>query len=455
MGSSRFLTAQVSLVPIAAERCAMISENGLWSVLFGFLSTMTLASSPNPTNELGCAPGAYTNEEGAIAALATGPDGRNRYTLSNGARGLLGVNDAPLSCHEGVLVSRNGTAWQPVELHTTRTTFDVGGAMLVGELIEPAGVSEPPLVILAHGSEDFGWLGGVVQIPYLLAANEMSVFIFDKRGTGLSTGEFTMNFDRLARDLAAASREAKRVADGRYSSFGLIGFSQGGWVAPLAAQDVQPDFVVINYGLVMSPQEEDAEEVQLEMRAMGYDAEALSKARMVTDATGTIMIGGIERGLPLLQAVRAEFRQEPWFDQIRGEFTGRILAMTDAELVAHSDVLNRYDIEYDYDALAALRELSMPTLWIDAGEDREAPPELTLERLRMLRDEGRPIEIAVFPDTDHGIVEFEMQSDGTRLYGNHAYGYLALLSDWSRGCLASSYGRAEMIGLSNRRDDCV
>jgi pimeloyl-ACP methyl ester carboxylesterase len=382
------------------------------------------------------------------------PGGPVLYSFRDGARGVLGGEGAALVCQGGSLVGADGASWQRIETRTTRTTFDVDGATLVGELIEPEGVENPPLMVLAHGSENFGWVGGVVQIPYLLAADGISVFIFDKRGTGLSDGEFNMNFRRLARDLVAASEEAKRLAEGRHSSFGLAGFSQGGWVAPLAALDVEPDFVVVNYGLVLSPQEEDAEEVQLEMRAMGYGPDALAKARAVTDATGAVMIEGIERGLAGLEAVRSAYGDEPWFSEIEGEFTGRILSMSNAELLEAGDSLNRFDIEYDYDAMAVLQALSAPLLWIAAGEDRAAPPELTLERLNSLRSEGRPIEVAVFPDTDHGIVEFEEQPDGSRVYGNRAQGYFALLSDWSKGCLAPAYGRAELIGVASRREDC-
>jgi uncharacterized protein len=190
------------------------------------------------------------------------------------------------------------------------------------------------------------------------------------------------------------------------------------------------------------------------MRRMGYGPDTLARAREVTDATGAVMIHGVESGLDRLRTVRRAHGDEPWFDEIEGEFTGRILALSEAELRASSDTLNRLDIEYDYDSMAVLGNLSVPLLWIAAGEDRVAPPEITLQRLDWLRDEGQPIEVAVFPGTDHGMVEFEEQADGSRVYGDRAAGYFALMSDWSRGCLVSDYGRAELIGVDDRRDDC-
>jgi uncharacterized protein len=433
------------------QRSRATSRAVLMAVLIG---AVALDASPVRAERVECPIGAYVSPEGAVAALTTTPNGRTRYTSFDGGRGVLGDRGAALVCREGALLGADGAPWRLVELRTTRSRFEVDGATLVGELIEPAGVEHPPLVVLAHGSEDFGWLGGVVPIPYLLAAKGLAVFIFDKRGTGLSGGEFHMNFRRLAQDLIAASEEAKRLAEGRYSSFGLVGFSQGGWVAPRAALEVEPDFVIVNYGLVVSPQEEDAEVVQAEMRSMGYGPDALARARRVTDATGAIMIHGVERGIGRLEEVRRAYGDEPWFHEIRGEFTGRILAMSEAELRSARDSLNTLDIEYDYDAVSVLRELSVPLLWIAAGEDRVAPPEITLERLGRLRNEGSPIEVAVFPGTDHGIVEFEEQPDGSRVHGDRAEGYFALLADWARGCIASDYGRAELTDLSDRRPDC-
>lgn len=402
-----------------------------------------------------CDPGPYASVQGEKAALTIGAQKETRYTFQQGARGSLDDEDASLQCRDGILLGADGSTWRPVEMRITRTSFEVDGDTLVGELIEPVGVQSPPLVALAHGSEDFGWLGGAVPQPYLLVAEGISVFIFDKRGTGLSEGGFSMNFQRLARDLAAASTEAMRLAEGRYSEFGLVGFSQGGWVAPLAALDVQPDFLVVNYGLVLSPQEEDAEEVKDELRRLGYGPDVLARAREVTDATGAIMIEGVEAGIGRLDQARRAHGDQPWFHRIQGEFSGRLLAMDRQALLEAGGRLNRHDVDYGHDAIAILRSMSVPLLWIAAGDDRVAPPRLTLQRLGRLREEGVPVELAVFPDADHGVVEFEEQADGTRIYGGYAAGYFPLLSDWINGCLIGKYGRADLASVTSRRPDCV
>src|SRR3546814_4024148 len=92
-----------------------------------------------------------------------------------------------------------------------------------------------------------------------MAAQGISVFVYDKRGTGGSEGEYTQNFELLAADAAKALDTARGMTAGRHGRAGFFGGSQGGWVAPLAATRTKADFVAVGFGLVASPIEEDRE----------------------------------------------------------------------------------------------------------------------------------------------------------------------------------------------------
>jgi dipeptidyl aminopeptidase/acylaminoacyl peptidase len=82
-----------------------------------------------------------------------------------------------------------------------------------------------------------------------------------------------------------------------------------------------------------------------------------------------------------------------------------------------------------------------------AREDSVAPSAPTLARLDALRREGKPIDIAIFPDADHGIRRFTARADGSRApLAGYAEGYLQLLADWMRGLTRSVYGRAVLAG---------
>jgi dienelactone hydrolase len=73
-------------------------------------------------------------------------------------------------------------------------------------------------------------------VPYVLAGHGFAVLAFDKRGTGASSGSWRdVGLEPLADDVAAAARllAARVEVDAR--RIGIVGFSEGGWVAPLAA----------------------------------------------------------------------------------------------------------------------------------------------------------------------------------------------------------------------------
>jgi dienelactone hydrolase len=95
-----------------------------------------------------------------------------------------------------------------------------------------------------------------------------------------------------------------------------------------------------------------------------------------------------------------------------------------------------------------LRRLKVPLLWVLAEEDREAPIPATRAILLKLIAAGRPIDAHVFPDTDHGMVEFSVNADGSRTPTRITDGYLKLLADWIKGDVHGTYGRASALRLS-------
>lgn len=100
------------------------------------------------------------------------------------------------------------------------------------------------------------------------------------------------------------------------------------------------------------------------------------------------------------------------------------------------------EVIWDYDSAATLMRLRVPLLWVLAGEDREAPIATTQALLSGLIAQHRPISAYVFPQTDHGIMEFRTDPDGTRVPTRITEGYLRLLADWIKGEVRGSYGRS-------------
>src|SRR3546814_19211988 len=122
-----------------------------------------------------------------------------------------------------------------------------------------------------------------------MAAQGISVFVDDKRGTGGSDGEYTQNFELLAADAAKALDTARGMTAGRHGRAGFFGGSQGGWVAPLAATRTKAAFVAVGFGLGASPIAEDPEPVGSEGGAAGIGR---GSGRGRVCQVGSISVGG-------------------------------------------------------------------------------------------------------------------------------------------------------------------
>lgn len=84
----------------------------------------------------------------------------------------------------------------------------------------------------------------------------------------------------------------------------------------------------------------------------------------------------------------------------------------------------------NYDPMPVLRNLDTPQLWILAADDHDAPSAETKRRLLGLQDKGKPITVAVFPHTEHGIYEYETTTDGKRVDTRNPEGYFAMMRDF-------------------------
>lgn len=127
---------------------------------------------------------------------------------------------------------------------------------------------------------------------------------------------------------------------------------------------------------------------------------------------------------------------------MHGDVTFALLAMSSEELKQKGPLLLA-GASWQYDPMPVLRHLDTPQLWILGGEDADAPSAETIKRLRDLQKSGRPIALAVYPHTEHGIYEFETKPDGTRVNTRNPDGYFDMMRDYILdGKLHGQYGDA-------------
>jgi hypothetical protein len=422
-----------------------------------------IASESKTASPEDCQTGTYRFSDGEIIDVARSDGDMFRWRIFDGTTGVLhkkqgdswtstlGWTDHPdghtasfTRCVTGDIEFDHKRAHR-IPFDGTDTVFDGrGGVKLAGRLVLPKGKDPVPVVVLVHGAERESARESYA-LQRLLPAENVGAFVYDKRGTGGSEGNYTQDFDTLADDAVAAMREARRIAGERCLRIGYQGGSQGGWVAPLAATRAPVDFVIVSFGLAVSVIDEDQEEVALEMRLKGHTQPEISKALEVATAAEAVFESGFTDGFERLDAVRAKYRNEPWYKDVHGNYTHFILPYAAAEArEKFKDSLP--GTPFRYDPMPTLRAVNAPQLWILGEDDLEAPSAETSSRIKTLITEGKPITLAVFPHAEHGMTEYEIARDGERVSTRYAPGYFIMMRDFARnGQLSGSYGSSVVL----------
>ena len=410
-----------------------------------------------------CQIGAYRFSDGEIVDIARSEGDTFRWRKFDGTTGVLhkkgdgswtstlgwtdrqdGHTASFTRCATGE-IEFDGKKAHRIPFDVTDTVFEGrGGVKLAGRLVLPKGNDPLPIVVLVHGAEQESARDSYA-LQRLLPAENVGAFVYDKRGTGGSDGKYTQDFDTLAGDAVAAMREAKRIAGARCARIGYQGGSQGGWIAPLAATRAPVDFVIVSFGLAVSVIDEDQQEVALEMRLKGHSQPEISKALEVASAAEAVFESGFTKGFERFDAVRAKYRNEPWYKDIHGNYTHFILPYTAAEIRGKGkDFI--FGTPFRYDPMPTLRAVEAPQLWILGEDDLEAPSTETSRRIKTLIGEGKPITLALFPRAEHGMTEYEIARDGERVSTRYAPGYFVMMRDFAqKGCLWGSYGSSVVV----------
>jgi len=407
-----------------------------------------------------CHTGSYRLTDGSTVDIGALDDGVLRWRRFDGETGRLHKNGddvwestlgwtnqndgkkVSFSCDAGT-IDFNGVTGKRIAFDVQDVTFTSHGTKLAGRLVMPVGQDKVPVVVLVHGAEfDSALIDYSLQ--RMLPAEGIGAFVYDKRGTGLSGGQYTQDYSLLADDAVAATEQARQLAGTRLGRIGYQGGSQGGWVVPIAANRTHVDFAIVCFGLAVNVIDEDQEAIELQMREKGYPPQVIEEALEVGRAFEDIFASDFRTGYKELDAVRAKYAKAPWYKDVRGDYTWILSPHSDAELRAMAKPYD-WHVPFHYDPMPELRADKTPQLWILGGEDYEAPSEETSLRIKTVMAEGGPYTLALYPHAEHGITLFEMGSDGERLSTRYAPGYFEMIRDFAKdGRLTGAYGDAEM-----------
>lgn len=318
-------------------------------------------------------------------------------------------------------------------------TFQSGDLTLRGKLVLPEGTGPFAVVVPVHGSEDYSAVEHYSD-PYMHAAHGIAAFAYDKRGTGGSEGEYTANFDVLSNDTVAAVKylRTRKEIDG--DKIHLAGFSQGGWIAPLAARkDGNIRSIFVGFGVAVPVLGEDRWGYVYAFQQKGFGEQDIAEMDSIAAILGDIFDRGQDRWDDFYAAVEAA-KSKPWFETAKhsDSLFGMMLG-TDMPLwVARPYMWWKYGrmdppfIDRLYDPVQTLAKLDTPSFWVFGGQDSSAPTQWSVDELDKLRAAGKPIEYFIYPDAEHGIIQVEQQPDGERQPVRYEDGYFEQQVAWFR-----------------------
>ena len=296
-------------------------------------------------------------------------------------------------------------------------TFQNDDVILNGTLTKPDTTGPYPVVIAAHtsaaGTRDFGVYQHLAQV---LPPCGVAVFLFDRRGSGKSTGVFkTASFFDLASDIQAAIDCLKRRNEIDPKHIGLWGMSQGGWIAPLAAS-VSADvaFLVAVLAAGMSPAEQMNYSAEYELREKGFSEKAVREMLELRGLVHKYYRGNTNR--TEVQEKLQVFCKEAWFS----------LAYLDDSLPQDPTDTKWYQ-EMDFDPIPVIQNIKVPVLLLYGERDPWVPINKSITRWKEYGP--RDVTIHQIKDANHFMIS--IAHSGIRGdKGRQVDEYSTILTQW-------------------------
>lgn len=246
---------------------------------------------------------------------------------------------------------------QTMDFTIQNVKFESEGVTLAGSILTPKKIVAA--VVIVHGSDP---VKREMEFAKRLAKEGFAVLTYDKRGVGESGGLYagpsvgTNNIDNtnlnlLAQDASSAVNTFQTYLKDKKIPIGLIGFSQAGWIIPIAAsKNTLVKFMV----LFSCPTITTLEQLRFQFYTNGND-------NFWENHT------------------EADAREHIKNDVDRYQFTAT-------------------------DPKNFLNSISIPGLWLFGEKDIQIPVKLCIEQLNTLKAEGKPFEYTLFSKIGHNTV---------------------------------------------------
>ena len=297
----------------------------------------------------------------------------------------------------------------PFPYTAKEVTYKDGDVTLAGTLTIPPGDGPFPAVVLITGSgpqdRDETVMG---HKPFLILSDYLSrhgvaVLRADDRGVGGSTGSTSGSTTAdFAQDALAGVRFLKTHAKIDPAKIGLIGHSEGGVIAPLAASQ-SPDvaFIILLAGTGVPAPELLLRQAELISRAEGMTEEAIRREEEALNRTFAILKSEKD------PATRTAKLREAAKASMAGASEQEVKSAGGPDAWADQQV-KRVDSPWfvffiDYDPRPALRKVKVPVLALNGELDLQVPVDMNLPAIeRILKESGnRDVTAKRMPGLNH------------------------------------------------------
>ncbi len=278
-----------------------------------------------------------------------------------------------------------------VDVATEAVTFSHEGATLHGTLYLPASNHPVPAVVVYQGASE-----PLASTPLYRHLSEglpqlgIAVLLFDRRGSGASTGTNDVAYETLADDGIAGANELRSLPHIDPARVGYWGISQGGWLAAFAAaRDPHAAFAIAVSAPLTTPESQMEWADSNHLYALGY-SQADVAAMLLARNMWTGYLRGTNTREQAVSAIGA-IEQKPWY---------RYMYMPTVAQLKGPDQ-SEWKTQMDDDPLAAVRGVKIPMLFVLASNDPWIAVRQTEAKLRDVCATHPNMSYVVIPDANH------------------------------------------------------
>jgi dienelactone hydrolase len=302
--------------------------------------------------------------------------------------------------------------------------FRNGDVHLRGTLYLPKGSGPFPTVIVLHSASSATRdLPLYRHLKDLLPAIGYGVFIYDRRGSGKSTGKRAgTDFNTLADDGVAALRML--AADKRINAkrIGFWGLSQGGWLSVLAASRApQTAFAISISAPLTTPDVQMNFAVSNILRVRGFSNDDIGAAISTRTAVDDFMRGKKDRAT--VEKLLADAAGKPWF---KHSYISPMLA---------DPAQSQWAKEIRLDPVTTLNQVRCPILILFGADDPWVPAKRSAELLKGIAGKKANLTYAVIAGANHEMAtkvapKDELDPANATAFAPDAPAYFGILASW-------------------------